>query len=57
MSRPTVLGRGALGGGGYVTANIGWYVFSEKWHHFWELPKKICWAYLKLQEKVPSFRY
>ncbi len=24
--------------GGSVTANIGWYVVSEKWHHFWELP-------------------
>ena len=22
-----------------VTANIGWYVVSEKWHHFWELPQ------------------
>ena len=21
-----------------VTGNIGWYVVSEKWHHFWELP-------------------
>jgi hypothetical protein len=21
-----------------VTANIGWYVVSEIWHHFWELP-------------------
>ena len=20
-----------------ATANIGWYVASEKWHHFWEL--------------------
>ncbi len=29
----------AAGGvGGSVTANIGWYVVSEKWHHFWELP-------------------
>jgi hypothetical protein len=23
---------------GSVTANIGWYVVSEIWHHFWELP-------------------
>jgi hypothetical protein len=23
---------------GSVTANIGWYVVSEKWNHFWELP-------------------
>jgi hypothetical protein len=23
---------------GSVTANIGWYVVSEKCHHFWELP-------------------
>jgi hypothetical protein len=23
---------------GSVTANIGWCVVSEKWHHFWELP-------------------
>ena len=23
---------------GSITANIGWYVVSEKWHHFWELP-------------------
>ncbi len=20
-----------------LRANIGWYVVSEKWHHFWEL--------------------
>ncbi len=25
-------------GGGSVTANIGWYVVSEIWLHFWELP-------------------
>jgi hypothetical protein len=23
---------------GSGTANISWYVFSEKLHHFWELP-------------------
>ncbi len=23
---------------GSVTANISWYVVSEKWHNFWELP-------------------
>jgi len=22
-----------------VTADIGWYVVSEKWHNFWELPE------------------
>ena len=29
---------------GSVTANIGWCVVSEIWHHFWELPKQICWV-------------
>jgi hypothetical protein len=42
---------------GSVTANISWYVVSEKWHHFWELPCTNLLGLFKVAGKITFFRF
>ena len=42
-------------GGWICNANIGWYVVSEKWHHFWEIPQPNLLGQIKVAGKIPIF--
>jgi len=42
-------------GGWICNANIGWYVVSKKWHHFWEIPQPNLLGQIKVAGKITIF--